>query len=156
MKTIFTVAFFLLFSTISIAQESLTWHTDMEKAIAISQKEKKPIMLFFTGSDWCGWCIRLQKEVFTKSDFADWAKSNVVLVELDFPRAKAQSEAIKNQNTLLQQQFSVQGYPTCWFVIPEKTKEGKYNLTQLGSQGYIAGGPSNWITSAKTIISSKK
>jgi len=155
MKTIFTAAFFLLFSTLSFAQD-LTWYTDMEKAISISQKEKKPIMLFFTGSDWCGWCIRLQKEVFTQKEFIDWAKANVVLVELDFPRAKAQSDAIKSQNNQLQQQFGVQGYPTCWFVNPEKTKEGKYNLTQLGSQGYMAGGPTNWINSAKNIINSNK
>ena len=56
---------------------------------------------------------------------------------------------------MLQQQFGVQGYPTCWFVSPEKTKEGKYNLTQLGSQGYLAGGPATWISSAKTIIAKK-
>jgi thioredoxin-related protein len=155
MKTIFTAVFFLLFSTLSFAQESLTWHTDLEKAISISQKEKKPIMLFFTGSDWCGWCIRLQKEVFKTPEFIEWAKANVVLVDVDFPRVNKQSEATKNQNNLLQQQFGVQGYPTCWFVSPEKTKEGKYNLTQLGSQGYMAGGPATWIGSAKTIIAKK-
>lgn len=155
MKTIFTAAFFLLFSTISFAQD-LTWHTDLEKAIPISQKEKKPIMLFFTGSDWCGWCIRLQKEVFKKPEFIEWAKANVVLVDVDFPRANNQSQETKNQNNMLQQQFAVQGYPTCWFVSPEKTKEGKINLTQLGSQGYLAGGPETWTTSAKSIINSKK
>jgi thioredoxin-related protein len=112
-------------------------------------------MLFFTGSDWCGWCIRLQKEVFKKPEFVEWAKSNVVLVDVDFPRVNKQSEATKTQNNLLQQQFGVQGYPTCWFVKPEKTKEGKYNLTQLGSQGYLAGGPATWIGSAKTMIAKK-
>jgi hypothetical protein len=56
---------------------------------------------------------------------------------------------------MLQQQFGVQGYPTCWFVSPEKTKEGKYNLTRLGSQGYLAGGLETWIGSAKTIIAKK-
>jgi hypothetical protein len=83
-------------------------------------------------------------------------KSNVVLVEVDFPRVNNQSEATKNQNNMLQQQFGVQGYPTCWFVNAEKTKEGKNSLTQLGSQGYLAGGPTNWVTSAKNIINSKK
>ena len=145
MKTIFTAAFFLLFSTISFTQDSLTWHTDLEKAISISQKEKKPIMLFFTGSDWCGWCIRLQKEVFKKPEFVEWAKSNVVLVEVDFPKVNNQSQETKNQNNLLQQQFGVQGYPTCLFVKPEKTKEGKNNLTKLGQKGYEAGGPNHWI-----------
>ena len=156
MKTIFTAAFFLLFSTITFAQESLTWHTDLNKAIKIAQKEKKPIMLFFTGSDWCGWCIRLQKEVFKTPEFIKWAKSNVVLVDVDFPRVNKQSEATKTQNNLLQQQFGVQGYPTCWFVKPEKTKEGKITYLKYGSQGYLAGGPETWITSAKNIINSKK
>jgi len=155
MKTIFSATFFLLFSTLTFGQE-LTWHTDLNKAITIAQKEKKPIMLFFTGSDWCGWCKKLQSEVFKKPEFVEWAKANVVLVDVDFPSVNNQSQEIKNQNNLLQQQFGVKGYPTCWFVKPVKTKEGKYNLTQLGSQGYLAGGPSIWIGSAKNIITSKK
>jgi thioredoxin-related protein len=76
------------------SDEGLVWHTDMNQAIAISQKENKPMMLFFTGSDWCGWCIRLQKEVFLTETFTKWAKENVVLVELDFPRSKPQTDAI--------------------------------------------------------------
>jgi thiol-disulfide isomerase/thioredoxin len=117
----------------------------MEKAISISQKEKKPIMLFFTGSDWCGWCIRLQKEVFKTPEFIEWAKANVVLVDVDFPRNNQQTQATKDQNNLLQQQFSVRGYPTVCFVKPEKTKDGKYNLTKLGQKGYEEGGPNHWI-----------
>ena len=77
------------------AQEELTWHTDMSKATDISIKENKPIFLFFTGSDWCGWCIRLQKEVFKTPEFIKWAKDNVVLVELDFPRKNNQTDAVK-------------------------------------------------------------
>ncbi len=155
MKTIFTAALIVLFSSISFSQE-LTWHTDLNKAISIAQKEKKPIMLFFTGSDWCGWCKRLQNEVFKKPEFVEWAKSNIVLVDVDFPSVNNQTQQVKNQNNMLQQQFGVRGYPTCWFVKPEKNKEGKNNFTQLGSQGYLAGGPDVWITSAKNIITSKK
>ena len=156
MKTIITAALFLFITSISFAQESgLKWHTDLNAAIKIAQKEKKPIMLFFTGSDWCGWCMRLQKEVFYKDEFKKWAKENVVLVDVDFPRNNQQTQATKDQNNLLQQQFSVRGYPTVWFVKPEKTKEGKFNLTQLGSTGYLAGGPENWINTAKGIIQEK-
>lgn len=156
MKTIITAALFLFITSISFAQESgLKWHTDLNEAIKISQKEKKPIMLFFTGSDWCGWCMKLQKEVFYKDEFKKWAKENVVLVDVDFPRNNQQTQATKDQNNLLQQQFSVRGYPTVWFVKPEKTKEGKFNLTQLGSTGYLAGGPENWINTAKGIIKEK-
>ena len=61
-------------------------------------------------------------------------------------------EAIKTQNRALQQQFAVRGYPTCWFVNADKLKDGKVNFAQLGSKGYEAGGPVNWIKSATTII----
>ena len=156
MKTIITAALFLFITSISFSQESgLKWHTDLNAAIKIAQKEKKPIMLFFTGSDWCGWCMRLQKEVFYTDEFKKWAKENVVLVDVDFPRNNQQTQATKDQNNLLQKQFSVRGYPTVWFVKPEKTKEGKYNLPQYGSPGYLAGGPENWINTAKGILQEK-
>ena len=137
------------------AQEELTWHTDMSKATDISIKENKPMFLFFTGSDWCGWCIRLQKEVFKKPEFIAWAKENVVLVELDFPRKNNQTEEIKMQNAQLQQQLQVRGYPTVWFVSATKTAEAKINLNALGSTGYVAGGPKVWIDGANQIIQKK-
>ena len=58
-------------------------------------------MLFFTGSDWCGWCIRLQKEVFFKPEFKKWANKNVVLVELDFPKRTKLDEKTLRQNRKL-------------------------------------------------------
>lgn len=152
-------SFFLSYSMVSFSQkEQLTWHTDLQKAVSISQKEKKPVMLFFTGSDWCGWCHRLQKEVFYQDVFKSWAYENVVLVEVDFPSRngeafKRQSDEVRKQNNLLQQQFSVRGYPTIMFVKPEKTKEGKVNLVQLGQLGYVAGGAQNWINNANSAIS---
>jgi thioredoxin-related protein len=155
MKSILFSAFaFITFISFS-QKEELTWHTDLQKAISLSQKEKKPIMLFFTGSDWCGWCHKLQKEVFFQDPFKKWAKDNVVLVEVDFPRNKVLSDEIRQQNNLLQQQFSVRGYPTVWFVKPEKSKEGKVNLSQLGQTGYVAGGSQNWVDGAISIISEK-
>ncbi len=132
--------------------ENLEWHTDMDEAIKISHKQKKPLMLFFTGSDWCGWCIKLQKEVFFKPEFEAWAKKNVVLVELDFPRRKKLSEKLRQQNASLQQTFQVQGYPTIYFVEAEKTGEGRVNLNSLGKAGYMRGGPSVWIANANTFL----
>lgn len=147
------IIFALLFiGSISInAQENLVWHTDMKKAIEISKSENKPLFLFFTGSDWCGWCIRLQKEVFRTPEFTEWSKK-VVLVDLDFPRAKAQDEAIKMQNQQLAQVFGVRGYPTVWFAKEGVTADGKTNLEQLGSTGYVAGGPTAWLAGAEQII----
>lgn len=132
-------------------EKKLVWHTDMKVASEIAQKQDKPIFMFFTGSDWCGWCIRLQKEVFKTPEFEAWAKKNVVLVELDFPRRSAQPENIKAQNDQLQQMFGVRGYPTVWFVKSGK-KDGKINFEQLGSTGYVAGGPAVWLDGANQII----
>ena len=135
--------------------KQLTWQTDMKKATEMSKKSKKPLLLFFTGSDWCGWCIRLQKEVLKTPEFAKWAKDNVILVELDFPRQTPQKPEIQKQNNELQQTLRVQGFPTIWFVKPT-TKDGKVNLEQLGSTGYVAGGPSAWLAGADGILKSKK
>ena len=150
------ISILLLFLSINVfSQEGdLEWHTDLNKAIEISIESEKPLFMFFTGSDWCGWCIRLQKEVFFKPDFVKWAKENLVLVELDFPRRKKLEESLKQQNENLRQMFAVRGYPTGWFVVPE-IEENKVNFKRLGSQGYVAGGPKNWIDGASKILSKK-
>ena len=135
-------------------EASFTWHTDVNKAIDISTQTGKPLFFFFTGSDWCGWCKSLVKEVFVKPEFATWAAKNVVLVELDFPRRTPISEDLKNQNRELGQIFGVRGYPTVWFVTPEITA-GKVNFKKLGSQGYVAGGPKAWIAGANKILKNK-
>jgi protein disulfide-isomerase len=142
------------FSSISLFAQELSWETDMSKAVERAEKENKVIMLFFTGSDWCGWCIRLQNEVFKQADFKSWAQEKVVLVELDFPRNTPQSETIKNQNVTLSQMFEIKGYPTVWFVKPSKSGE-KINLEKIGSTGYVAGGPGAWLLGANQILGLK-
>ncbi len=155
MKNLTLSLFFLFSVSLSFSQEKLVWHEDLNKAIEVSQKENKPLMLFFTGSDWCGWCIRLQKEVFFKPEFVQWAQKNVVLVELDFPRRKAQTPEIKSQNAQLQQQFQVRGYPTVWFVKAAPNSAGQVNLSQLGKTGYVKGGASVWVSGANQILGGK-
>src|SRR5215475_7748091 len=90
----------------------LQWMTDLPKAQAKAKDEKKLVMLDFTGSDWCGWCIKLNKEVFSTPEFADYAKKNLVLVEVDFPRAKQQTAELKKANDALQEKYKIEGYPT--------------------------------------------
>jgi protein disulfide-isomerase len=155
MKNLTLSLLFISFLSLSFSQEKLVWHEDLKEAITISQKENKPLMLFFTGSDWCGWCIRLQKEVFFKPEFTKWAAENVVLVELDFPRKKAQSQELRAQNAQLQQQFQVRGYPTIWFVKADKNSSGQVNLSQLGRTGYVKGGPAAWIATANQQLAGK-
>ena len=154
MKHLLTVVL-IAFSLNGFAQQKeLVWHTDVNKAIELSVKTEKPLFMFFTGSDWCGWCKRLVKEVFVKPEFTTWASKNVVLVELDFPRRTKLSAELQKQNRELGQMFGVRGYPTIWFITPEVTA-GKVNFNKLGSQGYVAGGPKAWIAGANKILKNK-
>ena len=153
MKKILVTLLLIVGSFAAEAQE-LVWERDVNKALEISQKSKKPLFMFFTGSDWCGWCIRLQKEVLKTPEFATWAKDNVVLVELDFPRKNMMSPEIQNQNNQLQQLFEVRGYPTVWIVNAE-IKDGKTNFQKLGTTGYVAGGPEAWLAVANGILKNK-
>lgn len=119
------------------ATETLQWHTDMNKAYGISKATNKPIFAFFTGSDWCGWCHKLQNEVFSKHEFIAWAEKNVVLVELDFPRRKQLPPELAQQNNSLQQAFGVQGFPTIWvFDLTKDEASKRFTIQALGSLGY--------------------
>lgn len=150
LSRLFILLVALTFSHSAWAQEA-TWYTDVNKAIELSQKQKKPIMLFFTGSDWCGWCIKLQNEVFKQEAFVKWANQNVILVELDYPRRKSLDPQMQQQNAQMQQLFQVRGYPTVFFVNPEQ-KDGKVNLQQLGKAGYVAGGAETWINTVNNFV----
>jgi protein disulfide-isomerase len=141
------------FAFAQIAPEP-AWLTNLNQAIELSNKTKKPIMLFFTGSDWCGWCKRLQAEVFHKPEFSDWASKNVILVEVDFPRRTPLAPELQSQNSQLQQFFQVQGYPTIWFVNA-KMLNGQINFEKIGSTGYVFGGPAAWLDAANQIIAKK-
>jgi len=121
----------------AFAQEG-HWMTDYEKALEKAKTENKSVLLDFTGSDWCGWCIKMSKEVLQTPAFKDYAAKNLVLVEVDFPQSKFQTKKVKDQNEGLKTQFKTDGYPT--FVVVDK--DGK----ELGRQvGYLEGGPTAFI-----------
>ena len=134
-KLVFILVFFWTIQ--SVGAQELTWQTDINKAIELSAKSKKPLMLFFTGSDWCGWCKKLTASVFSQPEFKTWADKNVVLLELDFPRRKTIPDHIKQQNASLQQAFQVSGYPTVWvFDLDKNEKDNNYSVGALGKTGY--------------------
>ncbi len=149
MKTGIAFLFFLFVSFNFVAQKStapvkkaeeLVWYTDIMKANDVSKASNKPIFAFFTGSDWCGWCKKLQADVFAKPEFIKWAKKNVVLLELDFPRGKQLPPELAQQNQGLQQTFKVQGYPTIWmFFLDKNEKTKQIGINALGSCGYPQG-----------------
>lgn len=142
-----TLALIASVSVMSARAEGLEWLTDLSKAQAQAKAEKKMVMLDFTGSDWCGWCIKLDKEVFSKAEFAEFAKKNLVLVQVDFPRKKEQSAEQRKANQALQNKYHIEGYPT--LIVLDA--EGK----QVGKLGYVAGGPKAWIEKFKAEVKTK-
>ena len=104
---------------------------------AQAKEEKKLVMLDFTGSDWCGWCIMLDREVFSKPQFKEYASKNLVLVEVDFPKMKPMSDATRMQNIRLAQQYQIQGFPT----IVVLNGDGQI----IAELGYMQGGPDAFI-----------
>jgi thioredoxin-related protein len=125
------------------AAESLTWLTDLPKAQAQAKAEKKLVMLDFTGSDWCGWCIKLNNEVFSKPEFAEYAKQNLVCVEVDFPSKKKLSAEQTKANDALAKKYDIKGYPT----IIVLDSEGK----KVGELGYMKGGPTAFIAALNKL-----
>ncbi len=116
--------------------ENEGWHVILEEAYAESKESGKPILANFTGSDWCGWCKKLTRDVFVKADFQAWAEDNVILLELDYPRRKQIPSEIKQQNAGLQQAFKIRGYPSIWVFDLDKDDAGQFNISALGKTGY--------------------
>ena len=133
-----------MFTSQSIAEGSVksNWLTDYKKALEAARAEKKVVLVDFTGSDWCVWCIKLKKEVFETPEFSKYAKTNLVLLEIDFPNGKPQSDELKKQNAELQRQFGIEGFPTILVL----NSDGKL----IGKMGYVPGGPKPFIDAIKS------
>ena len=128
---------------LATCRAELNWQTDYAAALKQARAEGKVMLIDFTGSDWCGWCIKLKGEVFDQPEFAAFAKENLVLLEVDFPRGKALSVSQRVANEKLARRFSVEGFPTI-FIVSEKERP----LAQLG---YAPGGPANYINTLKKV-----
>ena len=121
----------------SATAAEVTWLTDATKAQTQAKAEKKLVMLDFTGSDWCGWCIKLHKEVFSQPEFIEYAAKNIVAVEVDFPNKKKLSEEQQKANEALSKKYGVRGYPTLIILDGDGKK--------VAEMGYVKGGPKAFI-----------
>ena len=113
------------------------WTTDYQSAMQSASGSGRETLLFFTGSDWCGWCKRLEAEVLDTEEFKTYASGNLVLVKLDFPRRIAQSDFTKRRNRELAQKYGIGGYPS--LVVLNDSGE------EVGRLGYQPGGPGPFI-----------
>lgn len=111
---------FLILSTLSVTlAHAEGWGTDYKAALAQAKQEKKLVLLDFTGSDWCGYCKLLDKEVFTNASFKDFVAKSYIPVTIDFPHNTTLPEALTKQNDELQQKFNIDGFPTLIVVNPD-------------------------------------
>jgi len=132
------LSLFLLFSSSLLHAADSQWEQDFEKAKAQAVKEKKDLLIDFTGSDWCGWCKVLNKEVFSQEAFQDSAPKSFILVEIDFPQDKSNlTPAIIAQNERLSEEYAVSGFPT---ILLTDAKGVPYAQT-----GYRKGGPEEYV-----------
>src|SRR6266542_3414267 len=114
----------IAWAALPLAASEGAWLTDLPKALEKAKTDQKMVLLDFTGSDWCGWCIKFNKDVLSKSEFTEYAAKNLVLVEVDFPDKKKLGAELKKANAALKDKYKINGFPT--FVV-------------LNSQGQEAG-----------------
>lgn len=119
------------------------WLTSYEQAQQEAKANHKLMLMDFTGSDWCGYCIMLEKEIFSQPKFQEYASKNLVLLELDFPRSKEIPSETRAQNERLARQYQIQGFPT----IVVLNSNGK----QVGELGYLRGGPEAFIAELEKL-----
>jgi thioredoxin-related protein len=120
------------------------WVTDYKKAQQEAKASNKFLLLDFTGSDWCGWCKKFDREVLLQPQFKDFARDNLVVVELDFPRAKPQSPELRKQNRELAQQYDIVGFPTIVVLSADGQKLWRYD-------GYFPDGPAAFVAQLQKL-----
>jgi thioredoxin-related protein len=125
------------------AESASEWLTDFKAAMAKAKTDQRPLIVNFTGSDWCPWCIKLHDEIFEKAEFKDYAKKHLVLAIVDFPRTKPQTDAEKKTARELAAKYKIKGYPTV-VVFDAQGKE-------IGTTGYLTGGPKAFIDELEKI-----
>jgi thioredoxin-related protein len=124
------------------------WSSDFAAAKKEAADSKKDLLIDFTGSDWCGWCIKLNDEVFKHDEFKTGVKDKFVLVEIDFPNDKSKlSEATQKQNEELGKTYAIQGYPTILLT----DSDGK----PYAATGYEKGGAASYVKHLDTLREKK-
>ncbi len=128
----------------SAANDGLNWESNLETALQKAKTENKAVLVNFTGSDWCQWCIKLSNEVFSQAEFEKYAEENLILVKLDFPRSIEQSNETKMYNNSLAQKYGVQGFPTVLLF----NSTGELVL----QTGYQPGGAATYVNHLKSYL----
>lgn len=119
------------------APSSFAWRTDLAQAAADARQNQRHLLLNFSGSDWCGWCKRLDAEVFAQPAFREFAAANLVCVVADFPRRTKLAEALQAQNERLLRHFGVEGFPTLLLFSPAGELVGRLGYQPGGAAAFV-------------------
>jgi len=147
--TFFTALLFLVMvgSAQTITQlDTAIWQKDYAAALSQSKETGKPLLMVFSGSDWCKPCIMLREQIFVQDGFSEWAKNNVVCVCLDFPAQKKNRlpQVLQEQNESLAERFNPNGIFPLVVLLNS-------NETVLGSLGYLDVAPVEYIKEIEKI-----
>lgn len=123
---------------------AINWYTNYQQAVSAAKQSNRPIVLFFTGTDWCGWCKKMHQEIFSSPDFIKEVGNNFIFVELDFPMNKQLPQALSQQNIMLKQKFGVTGYPTVVILDP--------NENFIAETGYRPGGGRSYAEYLRQLL----
>lgn len=127
----------------SVSSGEIKWLDSYEQAVADSKETSKPIILFFTGSDWCTWCSRLEREVFDSQEFRE-SSSKFIFLKLDFPLNHSLPQNITSQNKELQRKYDVRSFPTIVILDPQQR--------QIGITGYRPGGGKSYSAHLDKVV----
>ena len=119
------------------ADADLTWHSRLDEALKLAQKDNKPLMLFFTGSDWCIWCKRLVGQILSQPGFMSYAEKELVLVKFDFPRNIPMDTDQKEYNAKIAKEYQIQGFPTIIMLNAKGEKLGQTGYQDLSPEAYV-------------------
>jgi thioredoxin-related protein len=134
-KIVFT--FILLALLFNLAANKIDWHYSIEDALSLAKQSDKNVFVFFTGSDWCSWCDKLNEEVFDHKIFKDYVNDNMIMVYLDFPQSNILTPSQKEYNNSKQQEYKIAGYPSVLIL----DADGEV----LIQSGYREGGPAKYV-----------
>jgi protein disulfide-isomerase len=116
--------------------DEIEWVTDFAKAKEMAQKSQKPIFIYFTGSDWCSWCMKMDKEILKTPAFIRQAAPEFIFMKVDFPTYTVLDEATVKQNEELKNQYNIRGFPTIVILDPHGDMVTQLHYENVGGDAY--------------------